>query len=378
LTPRYYSLDVVDVDHGVQKTLVELSEPDFVLAADLDATGALAAVSLARGRGAGQSGEILVLDARDGQVLARRQVPKTLHSVHFADKAEVLLATRMQQSGIPTETGEHMLHWRWREDSLSILEGNNPVRGVGVAPDGAIFATAEGYLDDEKDAMIGERRLRIWRAADGMEVARVPIDFNAYGLVFSPDGRHLAATGSHEVALFEADPWRLVTDFGSVEGSGSGWPGERQETHGRLGAVFGASGRLLAIGQENSLFLFDIESEETTRLHEAQPLRRMAVSPDGGLLATSGDQFTTIWDMDAGEAISRIDGGGLRALAFGGKTGEDLFVAIRDRRLFRMTWRSEALIREACDRFRNADWRNGRVRIIGEQGPHRCEGSATP
>ena len=95
------------------------------------------------------------------------------------------------------------------------------------------------------------------------------------------------------------------------------------------------------------------------------------------LLATSGDQFTTVWDMVAGEAISRLDGGGLSALAFGGNTGEDLF-AIRDRRLSRLTWRSERLIREACERFRNADWRNGRARVIGEQGPHRCEGSATP
>jgi hypothetical protein len=133
----------------------------------------------------------------------------------------------------------------------------------------------------------------------------------------------------------------------------------------------------LVIGQERGLFLFNIATEETTRLHETQRLGRMAVSRDGGLLATSGNRFTTIWDMVAGEAISRLETGKLAALAFGGETGEDLF-AIRNRRLFQLTWRPERLIREACERFRNADWRNGRVRVIGERGPHRCEGSATP
>jgi WD40 repeat protein len=376
LTPLHYRVDVVEGADGVQQTLFEVSQPDFVATSDLDTTGTLAAASLVRRSGTDESGELLVLDARDGQILARREFPKTLHSVHLADNGEVLVATRMQRSGIPTETGEHMLHWRWREDTLAILENTNPVRGIGVAPDGAIFATAEGYFDDEKHATLGERRLRIWRAADGKELARIPIDFNAYGLAFQQHGRYLAATGDHEVALFAADPWRSVTDFGSVKGSGSSWSRERPETLAGLGAVFGADGSVLAIGQENGLFLFDIETEEIKLLHEAQQLKRMAVSPHGRLLATSGNQFTTIWDMVAGEAISRIDGGGLSALGFGGNTGEDLF-AIRDRRLLRLTWQSERLISEACKRFRNANWRNGRVRVIGEQGSHRCELSAT-
>jgi WD40 repeat protein len=377
LTPRYYGLYAVDADAGVQQTLLEVGEPDFVTAADLNATGALAAVSLARGKGVSQSGEILILDAQDGSVLARRKLPQPLHSVHFADQGEAVVATRMPRSGIPTEAGELTLHWRWREDSLAILEDTNPVRGVAVTPDGAVFATAEGYLDDEKDAMIGERRIRIWSGADGAEIARIPIAFNAYGLVFSQDGRHLAATGYHEVTLFQADDWSLVTDFGSVGGGGSKQPADRPESLGGRGAVFGSGGRLLVIGQERGLFVFNIATEETTRLHETQRLGRMAVSRDGGLLATSGNRFTTIWDMVAGQAISRLETGKLAALAFGGDTGEDLF-AIRNRRLFQLTWRPERLIREACERFRNADWRNGRVRVIGERGPHRCEGSATP
>ena len=212
---------------------------------------------------------------------------------------------------------------------------------------------------------------------DGAEVARIPVEFNAYGLVFSPDGRHLAATGYHEVALFQADNWRLVTDFGSVGGGGTSRVADRPETPGGRGAIFGSGGRLLVIGQERGLFVFDMETAKTARLHQAQRLGRMVVSRDGSLLATSGSQFTTIWDIAAGEVISRLETGKLGALAFGGETGEDLF-GIRDRRLFQLTWRPERLIRIACERFRNADWRNGRVRVIGERGPHRCERSEAP
>jgi hypothetical protein len=286
----------------------------------------------------------------------------------------------MGRGEIPRETGELSLHWRWREDLLTILEDRNPVRGIGIAPDGALFATAEGYFDDENDAMIGARRIRIWRGADGAELARLPLDFNAYGLVFSRRGRYLAATSYREVELFQAAPWRSLTDLDSVGGGGSSRRADQPEPLDGRGARFAAGGRLLVIGQENGLFLFDIETGETTRLHEAQKLgRRMAVSPDGRLLATSGNRFTTIWDLVEGAAIGRLASGELRALAFGGTTGNDLFV-IRNRQpsqLVQLAWRSEHLIRAACERFRNRDWRNGRIRTTGETEAHRCEAPIT-
>ena len=371
LAPRYEALDVVDVSSGEQHTLFDVSAPDFVAASDFDRTGKFAVVSVARGRGADQRGELLIIDAHSGAVRARRSLARALHAVHFVANGEVVVASVMQRSGIPTESGESLLHWRWRDDTLTMLEESNPVRGLGVTRDGSLFATAEGFVDDDKDTAIGERRLRLWRALDGTEVARVPLTFNVYALTFSQDAQYLAASSYNEVALIRTQEGRVVNDFGTTVEDDAGADAGPADLGGR-GAVFAAAGRLLIVGQESGLFVFDTQTQQVSRLHQGTPVKRMTISDDGRFLATSGDRFITVWNTAIGEAVARLETGPLNTFVFGGENGLALFV-VRDHRVSQLVWQSDPLIELACEQFASGDWRNGRGRLVGDARPHRCE-----
>lgn len=126
-----------------------------------------------------------------------------------------------------------------------------------------------------------------------------PADGIVRCVVFSPDGKLIAAGGDRYVHLFDAKSLERVKRF-----------------EGHAGAVnhvaFTDDGRLLAsAGQDKSIRMWQVANGELAKvfkqsdygLLEAAPIRCVAFFPDGRTLAScsTGQHYVTLWDVKAGQ-----------------------------------------------------------------------------
>lgn len=189
----------------------------------------------------------------------------------------------------------------------SFLRGENPrmsrrVNGVAVSPDGKIIAAVTcAERDEQGNCNRGE--VRWWDAATGQQLGdpQQAHDGIATNVAFSPDGKLLATGG--------ADGTIVLWDVATRQPRGTPLVGNHSAVR---GLAFDPSGRLLAAAgcvtddrtarcPEGQVNFWDV----TTAAPDGEPIKghknsvdSLAFSPDGALLATTGEgQQLILWDM---------------------------------------------------------------------------------
>jgi WD40 repeat protein/tetratricopeptide (TPR) repeat protein len=193
-------------------------------------------------------------------------------------------------------------------EQVAVLHGPTlPIHGLAVSPDGRSFAVTGGQTQQTQQP--GE--LTIWDGQTGRLKLSQPVPGGtAYGVAYSPDGKHLALTcADGTVRIWEASAGREVR---ALKGH-----------HGPVTSVaYSPDGARLATGGSDfAVRLWDAATGRPLRVlrgHE-HVVQAVAFSPDGKRLASAGwDHTLRIWDPDTGATLRTYRGqtGEIRSLAF--------------------------------------------------------------
>jgi len=147
--------------------------------------------------------------------------------------------------------------------------------------------------------------LRLWDVANGRLVARWQGEQEVRQVAFAPSGRTLAAISTDARAALVNVPTRRVRRAWYVGVSG-------------LGLAFSADGRTLAIAGGNSASVWDVKTGRLLHevAHAASPndalgpdlwIDAVALSPDGKYMASGGrDGSARLWSLSSGQEIIRL------------------------------------------------------------------------
>jgi WD40 repeat protein len=188
------------------------------------------------------------------------------------------------------------------------FRGGAPLSSISLSADGKILATSN------RDT------ITLWDAASGKELRRLSASyFGVESLAFAPNGKTLASTGHGPgVFIWEVATGRKVRE---LPGGGS-----------RSSLVFSADGKILAAasegyGRDSPITVWDVfagqQLRQLTVVHNH--LVHAALSPDGRRLASWGNvlprgndqgqaqelaRTMQLWDVETGKEIRRFEGSG--------------------------------------------------------------------
>ncbi|HEY5913390.1 MAG TPA: serine/threonine-protein kinase [Verrucomicrobiae bacterium] len=228
----------------------------------------------------------------------------------------------------PAPNRPDLRHWEWRylwqfcrgDEHVTLGYHTNVVTCIAVAPDGKRLVSG-GY----------DGNVQLWDLASGQLIASVK-PAGTYGVIFSPDGKRLAAATEHGVSVWESDSLRLLASldvdlpiralsfmsddqrlaFFRKDGVIRVWdlatnhpvtnfPGTRLSSSLRGALVFSPRGDLLAVGEQSGLIrlLDPLTGAEKGRLvghHDS--VTGLAFAPTGLTLASSSwDRTARLWDV---------------------------------------------------------------------------------
>jgi WD40 repeat protein len=128
-----------------------------------------------------------------------------------------------------------------------------------------------------------------------------PFTINVLGVVFTPDSRHVLATGDgNDLRLFEAESGKEIRRFTG-------------HTHWVCALALSADGRLaLSGGHDRTLRLWQVDTSKEVRQFSGHttPVRFVAFSPDGkqALGSNHNDPVLRLWDVQTGKVTRRLTG----------------------------------------------------------------------
>jgi WD40 repeat protein len=156
---------------------------------------------------------------------------------------------------------------------------------VTFSPDGKAVAVAGARVNNNPSIRLVDTAT----GKDFPEQASFQNDQNIYRLLFSPDGKTLAALSSQNLVY--------LARVGSGKGSRQL---QLDQDFGIRALAFSPDGQLLAVGDKKKLRLFELATGKEVRQllgHHAN-IRSVAFSPDGLVLASAGlDTTVLFWDV---------------------------------------------------------------------------------
>lgn len=200
------------------------------------------------------------------------------------------------------------------ESMLAAAAPAAPAAGMAAAPQ--VFRTLEGhegevtslaFSPDGKlliSASYGDYSIMIWNVEEGREVSRAQSPARPTSMALSPDGTVLITT----------DVKGAIT-FWPVEGGQLGTPLAIKAGIGHVGSVVvSPNGQLFATASFDKLVLIgDLRSRMLIRrIDTPEPMRGIAFSPEGDMLAAGSDTNTfTLWRLKEGKGrtytIPKVD-----------------------------------------------------------------------
>ncbi len=194
---------------------------------------------------------------------------------------------------------------QWAATGLLLLL----LTGIGGALISARTAHPEAALPDDKPAGVPQRQpaaqARTDRHGDPLPagaIARLGTvrwrhGFGISGLVYSPDGKTIAAVGAgRALTLWDAATGKEVRQFPNINQP--------------IGLTFSPDGKMIATTDNPYCYLWDVATgKEIRRLKGHQNVvQGVAFSPDGKRIATAGSDGTLrLWDPATGKELRRID-----------------------------------------------------------------------
>jgi WD40 repeat protein len=149
------------------------------------------------------------------------------------------------------------------------------LNGVAFSPNARWLAT----VDTDGNA-------KVWATATLQLAKSLPLGFSAQAVVFSPDGRFLAAAANRTVHIWDTQDWNKI-----VERTAHGGP--------IYSIAFSPdSKRLATAGEDHMVKLWPIrmELEQLTLAGHDGPVRSVAFSPDGSSIVTASEDGTArVW-----------------------------------------------------------------------------------
>jgi len=273
----------------------------------------------------GDNGKVVSGGKPDGSLLLKALQPDA--DPHMPPKKQLStnqidLVRRWIMEGAKWDEAALRGERRIREPKLESLPATyTPSLAVALAPDGRLLAVGRGQRIVVHDTL----------ATNFPVVA----DFEAHrdvvrALAWSPDGRTLASGGFRELALWDTNSFKASWTI-------------RTELVGRVTALrFSAYGGVLAAadsvaGESAWVRLFAADSGRPTSawLAHADTVYDLAVSPEGGMLATAGgDKLIKLWEMISQREIARLEGhaGAVTGLGFN-TNGAELVSVSADKQL---------------------------------------------
>jgi len=278
-------------------------------------------------------------DSHELPVVAGKPESSHLHALLTTQDED----DRMPQKDDPLPSPQITLIHRWIKDGAR-FDGSDPTATLASLlpqakhPDPpasyqrAVPILALAFHPDGKElAASGYHEVTIWNPADGTLLRRIGnVPQQVHALAFSPDGSWLAIAGgtpgrSGEVKLIR--------------------PGESQTTNTLatttdlfLTLAFSPDGkRLIVGGADNTIRVFDMaDGKELHRIEQhADWVMGLAFNPEGTRFASaSRDKTARLFDAKSGELEETYDGHGEPVFAVGfSEDGKRVFSAGRDRKL---------------------------------------------
>lgn len=211
---------------------------------------------------------------------------------------------------------------------VEVMDGLETTPGGSAGP---LVFSPDGRLL----ALPGDGEVRVWNVAERHLAGAYPLKDPGHGLAFSADGRalrYLSGTGS--VVSLDVSGLPVPAEDGHVAAfSGNGRVAakevgntieltdtEQRRTLGRIAAAgdlaFDASGRLLAVAGDPVTVWEVAGPRQVAAIEAGGDVPAVALSPDGGTLATARGRTLETWDVREGRRIKAYKGAGDLALAF--------------------------------------------------------------
>jgi WD40 repeat protein len=185
----------------------------------------------------------------------------------------------------------------------------NDVKRIAFSPDGRLLATTSGGSSNSNDYAV-----RLWNAVEGK--LRFTLEGHTgivWDVSFSPDGRRLASVSDDKKLRIWDTTTGVLAQIADLPGAANSVAFSRDGLRVMIGVALGKDGRLYNFDLASGVLSGGIAAH-------AYSIPSLALSPDGGTLATLGTVDRTV-------SVDRrhLEAGPLRTFSLGGQGGNVIF-----------------------------------------------------